>query len=220
MSPIEEYINIDDTILSNSEKQLHKHVRENLTRLTNMTIYEFADETLTSRATIDRYLKKLGINGFKQFKIILSSVVEESSHNLEIELLVNYLINNKQANIAVVGSGAGYIACDYLTRRMQTLGYFVHSYTFDAVELLKHNVELMIIISSSGGLKSKLSEGVIKEYDGITYAITTPEGKMAQLVQHVISNGKPKIQSKFERENMLSTIEIIEVIFKELIKKG
>lgn len=220
MGPINEYINIDETILSKSEKQLHKYVRENLQTIPTMSIYEFADTTLTSRATIDRYLKKIGINGFKEFKTILATLDRESTDNLEILLLADFIGANHQLNIAVVGTGAGYIACEYLTRRMQTLGYFVHSYTFDSVALLQDNVDLMIIISSSGGLRSKVSEGVIKEYLGTTYAITTADGYLAKLVDHVIPNGKTKVQSKYERENMLSTFMVIEDIFKELIKRG
>lgn len=220
MNKIEEYINIDENLLSKGEKQLHKFVRENISQLSDMTIYEFAEATLTSRATIDRYLKKLGISGYKQFKAILANIENELSDNLEIELLSNYLNSNKQLNIAVVGSGSAYIASEYLTRRMQTLGYFAHSYTFDSVMLLHNSVDIMIIISSTGSLRSRVTEEVIKEYKGIAYAITATDSNLAKRVDHVISNGKNNTQSKYERENMLSTFRIIEMIFDRLIKLG
>lgn len=220
MNRIEDYLRVDESLLSKSERRLHKYICEHLKEVEVMSIYALADETLTSRATIDRYLKKINISGFKQLKSIINNSENDMTSNLEIDLFISYLKKNPKMSIGVVGSGVSSIACDYLARRMQVLGYFVHSYTYDTVAQLKHNLDVMIVISSAGSLNYSVNKDLIKDYSGMSFAITAPESKLAEVVGHVISNNKGLNQSKYERENMLTTIEIIELIFYRLSELG
>lgn len=216
---VKEYLMIDEKFLSTAERRIHKYLCENLSSVENMTIYELTDETYVSRATIDRYLKKCNINGFKHLKILLSQE-ELVKDNTQVKNLAKYIFNNPKAQIAIVGKGTSHMSAEYLSRRLQTLGYFVHSYTYDSVIVFKDNIDLVIFVSSRGGIFSDVDREVINSFKCTTYAITAPDSKLSEIVTHTISNNKRVKQSRFERENILPTIEVMENLVEILITLG
>lgn len=49
---------------------IYNFISENPTKIPYMTIRELADETHVSTATITRFAKKIGCNGFTEFKLL------------------------------------------------------------------------------------------------------------------------------------------------------
>lgn len=73
---------------SNSEKQLARHILEHGEEILQYSIQELAKQTFTSPATIVRLCKKLGLEGYSDFKIKYSAELQFDSSKQRID--VNY----------------------------------------------------------------------------------------------------------------------------------
>lgn len=68
--------------LSKSEKKVQTYIEENPTKIEMLTINKLALNAGTSVASAQRYIKKLGFSGYKEFKFVfLNQVAQESSDN-------------------------------------------------------------------------------------------------------------------------------------------
>ncbi|MDO4555662.1 MAG: MurR/RpiR family transcriptional regulator [Lachnospiraceae bacterium] len=66
------------------EKKIAKYIIENHKEVVNMTISELAAESKTSVATISRFCKKCGVDGFHHLKIGLAKEIVESDATLPV----------------------------------------------------------------------------------------------------------------------------------------
>ncbi|MFB5762986.1 MurR/RpiR family transcriptional regulator [Paenibacillus medicaginis] len=62
--------------MSDSERAIAQYMIDNKEKVLHMTIHQLARETYSSNPTIIRLCRKLGVDGFRQFKIVLSSELE------------------------------------------------------------------------------------------------------------------------------------------------
>lgn len=72
-----------------TEKELARYILSNGESILNMSIQDLAKTTYSSPATIVRLTKKLGLNGFGDFKIKYSAELQ-ANHKLENRIDVNY----------------------------------------------------------------------------------------------------------------------------------
>ena len=59
----------NEKLFTKSEIEVINFIKENPNLVLNMTIGELANQTFSSNTTIIRICKKLGFNGFRDFKI-------------------------------------------------------------------------------------------------------------------------------------------------------
>ncbi len=69
-------------ILSKTEQQVLDYVEKNMEKTTDLTIEQLAEYTYTSRATITRFIKKLGFKTYAEFKIRLGDFCKQEKVNL------------------------------------------------------------------------------------------------------------------------------------------
>jgi len=62
--------------ISDSERAIAQYIIDNKEKVLHMTIHQLARETYSSNPTIIRFCRKLGMDGFRQFKIVLASELE------------------------------------------------------------------------------------------------------------------------------------------------
>lgn len=92
---------------SNSEKQLAKYILENGETVLQYSIQELAKNTYTSPATIVRLCKKLGLEGYSDFKIKYSAELQfdnSSTQRIDVNFPFKSSDNNRQIayNIAAL----------------------------------------------------------------------------------------------------------------------
>ncbi|MEJ8738123.1 MurR/RpiR family transcriptional regulator [Erysipelotrichaceae bacterium HCN-30851] len=71
---------------SKTEKEIAEYITKNHREIVNMSIQELANNTYTSTTTIIRFCKKLGFNGYREFKV-------QFSQDLHAYLLSNHKID-------------------------------------------------------------------------------------------------------------------------------
>lgn len=64
---------------TNHEKDVARYILENLDRIPEMSAGEVADGAFTSKATVVRLGKKLGLSGYQEFRIKLVTEINQKS---------------------------------------------------------------------------------------------------------------------------------------------
>ena len=68
---------------SSSEKTIAKYILDNGEDILNLSVKELAKQTYTSPATIVRLCRKLGLNGYGDFKIKYSAELQYDLHHTD-----------------------------------------------------------------------------------------------------------------------------------------
>lgn len=130
--------------LNNLELSLYDYVMKNNKKVVYMRIRELADEAHVSTTTILRFYKKLGCDGFSEFKVKFKIYLEEneikkvsddtseiinffkSIENKDMDKRIDKLCNLvKIANeIIFLGIGSSGILCKYAARYFSAMGKF------------------------------------------------------------------------------------------------
>lgn len=77
----------DPTLFSNTEHDIAVYIQNNRISVCKMSIHEVAKETYSSTSTILRLCKKLGFEGFSDFKMALNSEISKTESNATIDNL-------------------------------------------------------------------------------------------------------------------------------------
>ncbi len=209
---------VDVNTLTTSEKIIHAYIISNISIISQKTIYNLQEETFLSRASIDRYLKKKGFSGFKEFKsyVILYNGSLKKDVSNEINVLVSHLNNNTDKPIVIIGHGMSYIIAKYMKRRLEACGFFVEANTYEEVDMKIGRYSTLILISATGETKSINTPELYDKFHGnLICSITQPNSELAKRSHINIDNKMASNLSARERENMHSTIEIIEDIVEQ-----
>lgn len=82
-----------------------RHVLNDKQHAANLTIDELASETNVSRTTISRFVKKIGLEGYSEFKVFLRlekddeiGDVSTQDYNLACDAIINYVEEQKTKN--------------------------------------------------------------------------------------------------------------------------
>ncbi|MBR4421006.1 MAG: MurR/RpiR family transcriptional regulator [Erysipelotrichaceae bacterium] len=84
-----------------AEIQIRNYILKNQEKIPAMSIYELASKTDCSPATVVRLCRKLGISGFKEFKIKLISEIE-TMKNRNIEVMADSLVQKNDSASEVI----------------------------------------------------------------------------------------------------------------------
>ncbi len=173
-------MNIQEMVYSNykylNETDLHiwRYVCENKKICSVQSIDEMAEKCNISRTTITRFVKKIGLKGFSEFKVLLSwennsgHYVEDNAFDTACDFIAQYVENQKKNNyesicrmiyeaprIFIYGTGDIQNSVARQFKRMflscQEIIYDFDGRTFDkAFFSLVHKDDLVIMISLSG----------------------------------------------------------------------
>lgn len=198
--------------------------------ITSLTSYDLASECYCSTATINRFCKKIGIDGFGELRILLKldqkyikGYNENKLDARTISELKDFCDEIKTSKpIYVFGRGASSVSGQYLFRQLLKLGYHV-SFIMDIelfYELKNYN---LIIISNSGENRFALKLiDMIKDSQvnimSITYKDSTIDKSSKYSLTHT---NKQNFQNLIEREQQLHLILLINHLINALnIKDG
>jgi DNA-binding MurR/RpiR family transcriptional regulator len=91
--------------LTNSEQKIANCILDNSHEVYNMSIHELANSCNTSSSSIVRFCRKMGFDGFKEFKIELAKDVADSEKNKDIVYEDVSVDDSIQAVINKISSG-------------------------------------------------------------------------------------------------------------------
>lgn len=193
--------------------------------ITSLTSHELAQECYCSTATINRFCKKIGVDGFGELKILLKlnqkyaqgyNDNKLNTRNIsEIREISREIKKNKP--ICVFGRGASSISGQYLFRQLLKLGYHV-SFIMDIelfYELKGYN---LIIISNSGENQFGLRLiDIVKENDVNIMSITYKNSSIDKASKFSLTHmNKQNFKNLIEREQQLHLILLINHLINAL----
>ncbi len=74
----EQRVKLNYDRLSDSDKEMVYYIQQNKKEVVGLSAVEFAGKTLTSKSSVSRLSKKLGLNGFSELKYILSQEIKQT----------------------------------------------------------------------------------------------------------------------------------------------
>ncbi|MDO4466860.1 MAG: MurR/RpiR family transcriptional regulator [Bacillota bacterium] len=182
--------------LNDSEVEILDYCIKNAKKISNMKIKEVADELFTSPASLVRFCKKLGFNGFSEFK---ATIKMEASHSIElpricaddffkdiqttirlidettIEKIIHQIHQRNRLDIYAVGSSR--VVANQLASLFQSIG--INAFSFEDSNLMnisasnRTNGDLVIAISISGETKLPLKAcNIAKENGALIVSVT------------------------------------------------
>lgn len=87
--------------LPDAEAQVRKYILAHSAEILNFTVYDLARESYTSPATVIRLCKRLNINGFSKFKLLLAQELKYFENN-EINLLDSTIIEENDSSDVII----------------------------------------------------------------------------------------------------------------------
>ncbi len=219
--------------LTKTDKIIHNYIIKNIDLIQDLSINQIANNTYTSRASIDRYVNKFGVKGYKEFKsnIIHYKLLDQhqNDYSLNISLDLSYsqeklcklaqkLIDIKDKNILISGLGGSFISAEYLSRRLNFLGFKTSAQSISSILGMDLNIDKIFLISNSGN--TKLLSSLLNDYPNIeSFAITQKNSDLAKYVNLSIEiDHLFKLDQAKHRDNQIENLLIIEKLFSELIK--
>lgn len=93
----------NEKLFTKSEIEVIDFIKENPNLVLNMTIGELANQTFSSNTTIIRICKKLGFNGFRDFKIEYLRNIESLKYlNNETDFTLPFQENDQPGKLLTV----------------------------------------------------------------------------------------------------------------------
>ena len=98
---LEEMIFLNYNKLNDTDLLIWKYITANKKHCSKMSINELAMKCNVSRATITRFVKKLDLKGFSEFKVLLSwesekvHVIENQSFDIACNSIIKYVEDQK-----------------------------------------------------------------------------------------------------------------------------
>ena len=161
--------------LTKSEKKLAEYILKNLEEVKDINTYELAEKSGTSQATIIRFAKKLGYQGFPAFKIALSEDLGKRSQTKRREGLIHNEISIDDSYEDI----AKKVVFENTAAIKDTFSILDEGKIEKAVELLDRAEKVLILGAGFSGLVGrdfhyKLMEiGKITFYDSDTHVQMT-----------------------------------------------
>ncbi len=213
-----DFFQIDELKLSKSELEIHNYIMANAKSVINMNITDIEKETFLSRASVERYLKKAGTNGFKTFKIKLNEYLSFNNEPITYDEITNLLLDNRHKRIGITAQGTSFLAAQYLNRRLKFLKFNAQAETFMDLNGIQPDFDLMIVISIRGGNYVGMTD-VLDHYQIPIIAITKNDSYLANKATHTIDNQARDNMNLIDIDDMSSTITIIETLIRDIARK-
>jgi len=163
-------MNINESKLNEMEMNIHKKLTTIVRENPHLKILEAADQCTASPSKISKYVKKLGFDNFKQYKLYFSGqIINQKKHSNEIERIKDYLKSfdetlvdkflaqfNMYDKIVLFGLGPSYICSEYFAYKLNFVSdkkIFVTQESHSVQRLADPNT-LVIIFSTTGNFSN------------------------------------------------------------------
>ena len=100
----------DQQNFTNTEIRIADYIIQNITKIPTIYIEDLAKLTYTSHSTIIRLCKKIGYDGFRSFKLAISSVVYSELH-LPGEVDANFPFKQEDLTMDIAKNKIGRASC-------------------------------------------------------------------------------------------------------------
>ena len=219
--------NISKKAFTEQDNIIFDYISNN--NITSLTSHELAQECYCSTATINRFCKKIGVDGFGELKILLKlnqkyaqgyNDNKLNTRNIsEIREISREIKKNKP--ICVFGRGASSISGQYLFRQLLKLGYHV-SFVMDIELLYELRGYNLIIISNSGENQFGLRLiDIVKENNVNIMSITYKNSSIDKASKYSLTHmNEQNFKNLIEREQQLHLILLINHLINALNIKG
>jgi DNA-binding MurR/RpiR family transcriptional regulator len=170
--------------LTETEKLLADYILKNQEQVAGMSLDELAKVSFSSISTIHRLCKKIGLNGFKEFKI---KFVEELSSKMNkpeiVDINFPFKKDNSQFQIAMN------IKQLYIDTLNNTFSFFDTEQLKDAVDLI-YNAEIVDVYAVTNNIQTALN--FQDKMQGIGRYVNVSLVPMNQVYRAAASNSKNK----------------------------
>jgi RpiR family carbohydrate utilization transcriptional regulator len=188
-----------DGSFSAQEQKVADHILENLEQAVHMTLTEIANASDVSVATVNRFCRSLGCEGFKEFKIRLAQNVAVS---------LQYL-NNSTGNDTVDGELTNYIfdvATNALNQTRNQLDPKVIESAISALVTCKR----LVFIGVGGSSSNIAAEGVNRFFRLGIHCDVTNDGYVQRMTASTMGEGEIifAISSTGWPQELLDSVEI------------
>lgn len=182
--------------LTKSEQKVGEFILNNIDKIAYMSVTEVAKNCSVGEATILRFCRRLGYNGFYGFKKEIIGIVQEEKkvetnkvddevfdemstmleHTLQVQDLdtINKVAEEikKANNIFIYGLGLSRLCAKAAEIRLSFLGYRVYAFEDKHIQLLKANLvsedDVVIGLSVSGSTRETVKNIEIAKKNGAT----------------------------------------------------
>lgn len=208
--------------LNNSERAVFDYVTASGLEIIDMSIQDLADKTFVSKTTVVRMCKKLGFEGFTEFryfyrdeyknskkKINLSEIQSlrqrdyENSLKMADQATVEKLVTMmKGKNLHFFGKGLSQLPCTYASIQFSLLG--IKAISYDNTHLIRQigktltREDLIFIVSASGELPQSISiANIVKNTPAVIVSVTNlgsnSLSRLADLALYVMSSDDERV---------------------------
>lgn len=182
--------------LTKSEQKVGEFILNNIDKIAYMSVTEVAKNCSVGEATVLRFCRRLGYNGFHGFKKEIIGIVQEEKkvetnkvddevfdemstmleHTLQVQDLdtINKVAEEikKANNIFIYGLGLSRLCAKAAEIRLSFLGYRVYAFEDKHIQLLKANLvsedDVVIGLSVSGSTRETVKNIEIAKKNGAT----------------------------------------------------
>lgn len=229
--------------LTDVDQSIYAFISNNIDKVPYMRVREIARESHTSASSVMRFIRKLGYEGYNEFRLSLKTDDKSSDkRNCQKNDILNinnfssdlYEVMEKVAeiiigseNIIFFGMGASGAMCEYAARRLATIGFNANALndpTFPLYQKLKNTAENVVIVLSITGNTVEVVEAVngYKNLDDFQIISITGDvtSNLANLSDYVLGY-KIDTRHLFRYNDMTSqlpTIFIVEELIDTVMK--
>ncbi len=230
--------------LNDLEKEVYEYVMKNPSAVSYMRIRELAEQAHVSTSTVLRFCKKIGCNGYSEFKVKLKNYLNRQSRGAipddvtenidflkksvtkEFDEKLEYLagIIAGAGNICFVGSGMSGIVAKYGARYFSSMGKFCLSIDEPhyPTESRFFKNALVIVFSVSGESKDTIGHVLrFKERSCRILSVTNTENcTVARLSDYNISYYVTYLRIKdYDITSQIPAMTIVERLGKKLYRR-
>ncbi|MFB5195835.1 MurR/RpiR family transcriptional regulator [Neobacillus sp. KR4-4] len=231
--------------LTYAEKHVLYYVENNLKTAKQQSLTTMAQANNVSTTTIIRMCRKLGLEGFSQFKCILKSMDEEERpiHDNMLERYredMNHTLSSLQVSklesineqlsranrVTIVAVGLSKMFGEYFSKLLmqvnKSTSYVYESHIIDLLVNMVQTNDLIIFISSSGETKTIVQAAEKIRYKNVdTLAITNSAGStLSKIARNNISADVQRISyAGYDLSARSTIVVLIDLIFEFYLKK-
>ncbi len=203
--------------------------------VSKMTVKEIAEKYYVSRAYIYRIINKMGYHSLQELSEKKESCRNDSASLGKNKIIMDYdvidteIINAlatdvlQARNVYIVGYYVSGMLAQYLTRQLVNLKIqatpILDLYQLNGYKQIIKNDDLIICISNTG-TEHEINES-IKSIKGLKYVITKYQSELYENESKAIGikNNINEISNRFECENILEAMLVIQVCLNQIQNK-
>lgn len=221
--------------LTKAERQILTYIKGEIDEIDRLTVEKIAQNCFCSTTTVNRFCKKVGMTGFSELKESiryeqnrkpslpneyyvddLEAIVRRIDFT-QIEEIMSSITKNQR--IYIFGTGASFIAAQYLSRLLLRLGFWAYA-TNEKHLVLNALPDVLVAISKSGDTFTTLSTLYEVPESCLKIGITKKESRIARACEFNLTHSQDtKVDDSILNEIQLPILLIISELINKLCKK-